>query len=457
MNALSIREHLRSETAPFVLKRRSGGPFPADEEFHQRAFESDPERYALESLARDVPTGQRACVIDRLLRRVRGDIPASLNVRLDRVLHVLACSVPTNDMLTVFLALRRRRINRKAISRFMLRYLLNHPHAERLAVRRRQAVVECIEHAVGRNVARACAKTLIERDVSRESYLRRNLLRFSNDAVRTGEIVKLLYQKSVQTDDIDGIAEELIVREMFAPSSEANAEIPRTVTATNRGDIAATLVHLYRGGENAALTKAVDSYVESAARDLPRFAGTVSLVLDVSASTRGYGEREFCCVSQSVAFRLVLERCCSRLFVHQIGGTGNPPHPEGETDLATAVLDALQDGADVIAVVSDGYENVEGGDLARVISALEQMDVTTPIVFCHSKFTGKDSLEYRRPAAELPELEFSHERDFADVFGSLFAAAHGEAAKQFIGEQLQAMLSQREQEITIWTARNGLV
>src|SRR5262249_55842288 len=118
-------------------------------------------------------------------------------------------------------------------------------------------------------------------------------------------------------------------------------ERPRTITATNRGDIAATLIHVYRGGSNAELEQALVRYVDDAAAKLPKFDGRVALVLDASASTQGYGEREFCCVSQSQALRLVLEKCAAEVKVFTVGGDGsNPPRPAGDTDLATAVLEA---------------------------------------------------------------------------------------------------------------------
>ena len=90
---------------------------------------------------------------------------------------------------------------------------------------------------------------------------------------------------------------------------------------------------------------------------------------------RGYGEREWAVLSQAVALRRVLERRCARLDVVTVGG---PDTPLGPTDLATGVLDALATGPDLVAVVSDGYENTNPGDLARVMATPPRIDVTTP-------------------------------------------------------------------------------
>ncbi|HKB40563.1 MAG TPA: hypothetical protein VKD72_29325, partial [Gemmataceae bacterium] len=229
-------------------------------------------------------------------------------------------------------------------------------------------------------------------------------------------------------------------------------ERARTITATNRGDISATLVHMYRGGTNADLQAALDRYVEDATRGMPHFDGTVALVLDLSASTLGYGERQFCCVAQSQAFRLVLARCCARLNVHAVGRDDALPRPEGDTDLAAALLDALDADPDIVAVVTDGYENVGGGDLSRIAASLPAAGVTTPVVLCHSEFTDKDDLSLRRPAPQLPELEFWHQDEFADVLWSLFAAARPPHGDAFLEQQLRKRLERLEQEETRWTS-----
>jgi hypothetical protein len=216
--------------------------------------------------------------------------------------------------------------------------------------------------------------------------------------------------------------------------------------------VAATLVHIYRGGPTGELREALGRYVEDAAAPLPRFDGTVALVLDASASTRGYGERAFACVSQSQALRLVLGRCCAGLRVYPVGGDGgDPPRPEGVTDLAGAVLDALEGGPDLVAVVSDGYENDAAGDLARVVATLPALGVRTPVVFCHSKFTPKDDLALRRPSPGLPELEFWHQEDFAEVLWALFTRAAGARGGEYLRGQLRRRLQMLEKETPSWT------
>jgi hypothetical protein len=150
----------------------------------------------------------------------------------------------------------------------------------------------------------------------------------------------------------------------------------------------------------------------------------------------------------------VLSKCCANLQVHTVGGTGYPPVPEGETDLATALLDALEGEPDLVAIVSDGYENIYPGDLARVVDALPRAGVETPVVFCHSKFTNLDDLTLRKPAENLPQLEFWHQDDFEDLLLSLFLMASGKGGEDCLREFLLSKLDQVEKELSLWTTIN---
>jgi hypothetical protein len=441
-DATAFVDHLRGGDEDFAVPRGRAGPTWDDADLHRDAFCGDPELYALDAVADRVRAGQRVRVLFQLLAASRAGLAAEVRRTLDRAAALLATVVPSAKVLTVFLALRRARANHKHTRRFVLRWLLNHPAAEDLAGRRRRAVVDCLEHALGRDVARACARLADE--AGTPAYLRRYVLRYADEPDRARALLRGLYGRGPLP----------AVRQAWrtTTASPPAAERVKTVTATNRGDISATLVHMYRGGATAVLRQALERYVEQAAAPLPGYDGPLALVLDASASTRGYGEREFACVAQSQALRLVLERCCAELRVYTVGGAGEPPRPEGATDLASALLDALEGRPDLVAIVSDGYENHAGGDLARVVASLPAAGVRTPVVFCHSKFTAKDDVALRRPAPQLPELEFWHQDDFSEILWSLFTLASGDGRDEFVRRQLLRRLALAEEEARPWVS-----
>jgi hypothetical protein len=121
----------------------------------------------------------------------------------------------------------------------------------------------------------------------------------------------------------------------------------------------------------------------------------------------GYGDREWAVRSQVAALELVLGRRCAELVV--------VPTPGAATDLAGGVVAALRERPDVIAVVSDGYENTYPGDLARVAATLPRLGVDTAVVYCAATFSHSDDLSLRRPAPAVPQRAFWHEADFASL------------------------------------------
>ncbi|MDG6101515.1 hypothetical protein Daura_39370 [Dactylosporangium aurantiacum] len=426
--------HLQQHTTGLRVLR-AGAVVWDDEAVHAEAYAADPQRYALSALTPGVPAPQRARVLLQLLLASRAGFGDAARDTLARVTRVLALGLAPADVLTVLLAVRRRRANHRHVTRTVLTVLLEHPHAAQLVRARRAVAQDCLEHALGRATARACAAALRRGERPHPDRLR-SVLRPGNAA-----LVPALYRHH------DGTA--LVALPPAGGDLDLTGPRPATVTATNRGDLAATLVHLLRGGPTGELLPAVARYTDAAVAGLPRYEGTVALVLDDSASMRGYGEREWAVASQVAALRRVLDRVCARLVVVRAGGVAG--RPGGATDLATAVLDALSGPVppDVVAVASDGYENVHPGDLARVAAALPGAGVSTPVVYCQATFGHADDLTLRRPAPALPQRTFWHTDDLAPLVLWLLSHVDGPAARAWIGAELRRRLAAAEHALTL--------
>jgi hypothetical protein len=417
---VELIEHMRACAVPLRV-RRSGTVLFADEDRHVAAFEADPAGYALLALMPGVLPQQRARVLLRLLEASWAGFAEPTRETVGRVARVLTLGLDGPLVATVLVALRHRRANHKHVTRAALRLLFEHREAETLLRTRRGVLVSAVEHALGRDTARGCVRALD--GVAVRTDVRHALLRFAPEPGLAEARLRLLYAPAGPTSEVPGSPP--------AVDLDLGAERPATVTATNRGDLAATLVHRFRGGASAELDAAVEHYVTAAAADVPVFPGSLALVLDVSASMRGYGDREWAVLSQAHALRAVLQRRCARLSVTLVEG--------GTTDLATGVLDALGAGPDLVAVVSDGYENVLAGDLARVCATLPRAGVTTPVVFCHSTFGHSDDLTLRRPAPGLPQRAFWHEADFGPLVLWLLAQAGNTALYDALRDRLGAV------------------
>ncbi|MEV4134897.1 hypothetical protein AB0J72_22320 [Dactylosporangium sp. NPDC049742] len=430
-----VRHLQRHDTALRVP--RAGAVLFDDEAVHASAYLADPQRYALTALTPGILAPQRARLLLQLLLASRAGLGDAVRDTLARVTRVLALGLAPADVLTVLLAVRRRRANHKHVTRTALTVLLEHPRAAEIVAARRAVVQDCFEHALGRGTARAVLDA-----VRRGAAPRHRLLRSVPSAGTVASLVPLVYEHRAGTS--------LVPLPAAGGGLDLRTERPATVTATNRGDLAATLVHLLRGGPSDDLRPAVERYTDAAVAGLPRYEGTVALVLDDSASMRGYGEREWAVASQVAALRLVLERVCARLVVVPVGGSSSGSFSGfltggfgGATDLATGVLDALSgaEAPDIVVVASDGYENVYPGDLAWVTAALPGAGVRTPVVFCQATYGPADDLTLRRPAPALPQLPFWHTDDLAPLVLWLLSHVDGAAADRWIVAELRRRLS----------------
>jgi hypothetical protein len=196
-------------------------------------------------------------------------------------------------------------------------------------------------------------------------------------------------------------------------------------------DLAATLVHRLRGGASPDLVAAQRRYLDAAAAAVPQYPGRLALVVDRSVSMRGYGEREWAVRSQAAALELVLGMRCARLSTVDTPGAG--------TDLAGGVIAALEGRPDLVAVVTDGYENAYEGDLARVVATLPRLGIDVPVVVCVATFGHSDDLALRRPAPAVPQRAFWHEADLGPLVLWLLLNTRAAAA----GAWLRAALTER--------------
>ncbi len=420
------------------LKRGGRGLLFEEAAWHAEVCAADPVAYGLMSTVDGVSAPQRARVAYTLLTTSWAGMAEADRALLDRVTLALLCAIPTAMALQVLLGARQARANHKHTRRAVLRYLLDHPALPTLLASRRPAVRDCVEHVLGRNTARAIAGG------APEAYVRRNLLRHVRRQDRARSVFGALYERTRLPKAVG------VDAHLDRPVEERTA-MPKTVTAFNRGPISGALVQIYRGGPTPDLVEAVGRLADEVAAEIPRFEGRLGIVLDASESTRGYGEREYCCVAQTVALTHVLRRCCEQTFVCTVGGQGaESPVPTGSTDLASAVLDLLDTEPDLLVVVTDGYENAAQGDLADVVAALPAAGIGVPVVLAHSKFTDKDDLTLRRPAPALPEVSFWHQDQFDGLIRRLFAMSGGSAGAAFLRSQGEAGLRRLEEGGAAW-------
>lgn len=413
-----LTAHLAASDEPLRVSRAGRVTGPAGADAHDAAYAADAEGYALLALVPGAPVEQRAGILLRLLGASRTGMSAETRRTVERVTRVLVLGLPAHTVGTVLLALRHRRANHKHVTRAALRLLTEHAEAATFVRTHRRMAVSIVEHALGKATARGVARALRTGEVVAD--VRRSFLRFASDPALATQRLLEVYADARVADAAAQVGDAAVGVQRL--DLDLDGERPAVVTATNRGDLAATLVHRFRGGDSADLDAAQERYLAAAAAAVPRFPGRLALVVDRSPSMDGYGDREWAVRSQVAALELVLRQRSRALVTVYTEGSG--------TDLAGGVVAALRERPDLVAVVSDGYENTYPGDLARVAATLPRLDVETGVVFCTATFSHSDDLTLRRPAPGLPQRAFWHEADFASlVLWMLFQTKAADAAE----------------------------
>ena len=343
----------------------------------------------------------------------------------ERYVHTVLRMTGADQVLELFLMLKKARVNSRFATRFMLRYLWQHPYLYEMACFKPAVIRDILEHTLGRNTARGAVARL-RVNPNDETATRTLTGGYALEINVVLAVIRTIYH--FESTEIAAPKKRYLYKkfhEAFREKIVSSTLQQKTVTVTTRGKIAASLVYIYEGSSEEELRTVLEQKIEEIARLIPVVDANVALVLDLSRSTLGVGDRKYGCVSQSVVFSKVLERVC-RLAIFPVGRMDvngkmlDPPIPSGSTDLASALIKALEARPDQIVIVSDGYENVLGGDLDFVIQRIPEKYASIPITFVHSMFTEKDSLDRRRPTTRLPELFFWHENDFVNVCVSLF-------------------------------------
>ncbi len=187
----ALLAHLRDHDRPLTLPR--GGTLCWDDaELHHTAHASAPRLYPLLPLVPGLAAWQRARVLLGVLAASQAGLPDADRADLARLTAVLTRALPPGHVVTALLALRRLRANHKHTTRAILRFVLEHPHADALIAARRAALTDCFEHALGAATARGCARRAAAGDTGSD-YLRRRLLRFLTDPATALPRVTALY------------------------------------------------------------------------------------------------------------------------------------------------------------------------------------------------------------------------------------------------------------------------
>ncbi len=164
----------------------------------------------------------------------------------------------------------------------------------------------------------------------------------------------------------------------------------------------------YAEGMTDEIRNALMKKARMGAGQIPVRFDRVGILVDDSFSMSGIGTQKLRPMAAALAMKDVLANVGNSRVIRAASGRRINreyplPRPKGSTNLALALVHLLEAGADVVFILSDGYENSPSGRVDEVMRLLDTIGDKTPVyhfnpvVGSESK-TGMRNLSDRIPA-----------------------------------------------------------
>ena len=385
---------------------------------------------------------------------------------------------PVDEALQVLEGLRRGGHNGRRARGIGLAFLLGHERIAELAATHRtrlvrlfkhllgertwSSVVRCLRHGAVRDprgnqrpglvppalLARIFGPQPVEPRVDAEAFLRRTVLRYAKDQAAAREALCALAGETFEPTD-PTLAKRFAARRdlnqgaglpratLFGLRGTFHPAVPPArVRALSGAAVAAVrddgpLTGLFkcglRPGCEPPAGDAVSERLAEIAAILPAVDATLALVVDLSGSAASSGERANHPAALALALTALLRDRVRTVRLYQTGGAAQLngsafARPEGDTDLASAVLAAVREQPDVVVVCTDGYENVRQGDTAALIDGTRRLGCNVPVFQVVPLFAATEDLTRRRLGASIPVLTLTHEHETGELLARILLA-----------------------------------
>lgn len=195
------------------------------------------------------------------------------------------------------------------------------------------------------------------------------------------------------------------------------------------------------------LNQALEKSAAFTLRKSPLKLGRVAAVLDCSYSSSGSAEKHRRPLGVALATHYLLKAASQEYQAFWTVSISDPLLilPRGQTDLATPLLDALDWGADLVVLVSDGWENDPpsgASEILRVYRHRLDPKQKTSIIHCNPVYNADDfSLHPLSPT--IPTVGLRDAEDLPTMLGfARFAEGSASLAEleSYLAERVKQML-----------------
>ncbi|MUH01763.1 hypothetical protein F7734_59715 [Scytonema sp. UIC 10036] len=176
-----------------------------------------------------------------------------------------------------------------------------------------------------------------------------------------------------------------------------------------------------RQQEWQTLNRALEKSAWLALKKAPLKLGRVAAVLDCSYSSSGSSQKRRRPLGVALATHYLLKAASQEYQAFWTAPIKDAllVHPCGQTDLASPVLDALEWGADLVIIVSDGCENDPPRGAAEILrvyrTRIDPMQKTS-IVHCNPVFNSED-YSLRSLSSSIPTVGLRDAEDLPTMLG----------------------------------------
>ncbi len=147
------------------------------------------------------------------------------------------------------------------------------------------------------------------------------------------------------------------------------------------------LVNLYvyalEQGLETKVLKAIKKKAATAGKILPIRYNKVGIVIDTSISMFGKETAKRRPMAIALATRDILQASALKdstiIYTGDVSNTDILVEPKGETSLAEALIESLENEPDVVFILTDGYENAPAGRVNEVLKAVREIGINTPV------------------------------------------------------------------------------
>jgi hypothetical protein len=346
-----------------------------------------------------------------------------------RVIEYLVDSLPPQRLFKLFVALQQGRVNNRRTRRLILRSILGSGKLAFWAVKYRAKLRAALRHAFGSGIANGVKEltskaTLTSDETIRLSRLLEKYLpaKADRDTVyqslcfilggqREYTVPLLRALVAARTHLAQGAALPVEVlggirsrfhkdtphsrvlelanqagsitegQKLAMQRSAARQDVELTFDPT-RADMARLYVFALEFEMTGAIRTALDDKAHKIAELLPFRYQRVGIVVDTSASMAGTEQGKNRPLAIALALRDILAASANQATVRATQGmfdANGIVRPAGDTSLAEALVDVLQDDLDAVYILTDGYENAPAGRVDEVVRALRQLGIATPL------------------------------------------------------------------------------